>query len=431
MLGITMFSKPKVYVMPIGSITSPDVRSDYESLVGTLKKLDAELVIGSPLNDEVSILERIEEVRKYDFDASIVLSLHGFTGHLQALFVDHVKLPTVIWTLPSRYSFPTAASAVGYLRERGLKVRLIHSPPTDLSVLKDIEEFIKVAALLRRLSNVRIGVVGGIIPPMVASHYDRTILKDRFGVDVVHIPLNEVMNSFNNVRDDEVNSKLSEVRSKYVLEAPEEGVKKALKLYLAIKKIQEVMRLDAIALECYTELFQLFNVNPCLGFIDDQIIGCEGEVLNVVGLLIARYLSGRSALISDPFSVSRDGVLTFMHCAAPASVAEDSSKVHIVSSEPPSIIRYRIPVVHCRPEIPLTTVTIFRIYGKLIDKVHVTIGNVVSYGISNALQIRVRIDNPSKFLEEVVGNHYVIAFGDIRGGLKLFSKWLGLNYIET
>jgi hypothetical protein len=88
MLGITMFSKPKVYVMPIGSITSPDVRSDYESLVGTLKKLDAELVIGSPLNDEVSILERVEEVRKYDFDASIVLSLHGFTGHLQALFVD-------------------------------------------------------------------------------------------------------------------------------------------------------------------------------------------------------------------------------------------------------------------------------------------------------------------------------------------------------
>ncbi|MEM4557165.1 MAG: hypothetical protein QXY36_04460, partial [Sulfolobales archaeon] len=123
--------------------------------------------------------------------------------------------------------------------------------------------------------------------------------------------------------------------------------------------------------------------------------------------------------------------LTFMHCAAPASIAESPSKVHVVLSEPPSIIKFRIPVVHCRPEIPLTTVTIFRIYGKLIDKIHVTHGDVVSYDLSKALQINVRIDNPSGFVEEVVGNHYVVAFGDIREELKLISNWLGMKYIET
>lgn len=423
--------KPKVYVMPVGSTASPDVLSDYEGMLNSLRKLNADLVVGSPLNDEVSILRRVEEVRKSDFDAVVVLSLHGFTGHLQALFSDALGLPTVIWTLPVRYSLPTAASAVGYLRERGLKVRLVHGPPTDLGVIKSVERFVKAAAVVNRLGKARIGVVGGIIPPMVASHYDRTILKNRFGVDVVHIPEGEVLKTYNGVSDDEVSSKFKDLSSKYLVNAPEDGVKKALKLYLALKKVQESLKLDAIALECYTELFQSFNVNPCLGYVDDQVIGCEGEVLNVVGLLIARWLCGREALISDPFSVSKDGVLTFMHCAAPASVAESPSKVHVVLSEPPSIIRFRIPVVHCRPEIPLTTVTIFRIYGKLVDKIHVTHGNVVSYDLSKALQMNVRIDNPSGFVEEVVGNHYVLAFGDIREELKLISNWLGMKYVET
>ncbi|MCS7108375.1 MAG: hypothetical protein RMH77_07205 [Sulfolobales archaeon] len=427
-----MFSiKPKVYVMPIGSITNAEVRNDYEGMLNSLKKLDMELVIGSPLNDEVSVIQRAEEIRKSDFDAVVVLSLHGFTGHLQATFADSVGLPTVIWTLPTRYSLPTAASAVGYLRERGLKVRLVHGPPTDLSAIKRVEQFIKVASTINKLSNVRIGVVGGIIPPMVASHYDRTVLKSRFGVDVVHIPLGDLIKTYNEVTDDEVSSKFKEVSSRYSVEAPEEGVRKALKLYLAIKKLQGVLKLDAIALECYTELFQMFSVNPCFGYIDNQIIGCEGEVLNVVGLFIARLLSGREALISDPFSVSKDGVLTFMHCAAPSSIAESDSKVHVKLAEPPSIIKVRIPVIHCRPEIPLTEVTIFRIYGKSIDKVHVTHGNVVSYDLSKALQINVKIDDPAGFIDGVVGNHYVISFGDIREELRLLCGWLGMKYVET
>ncbi|MEM4518041.1 MAG: hypothetical protein QXH46_01645, partial [Sulfolobales archaeon] len=225
--------KPRIYVMPVGSTASSDVLSDYEGMLNSLRKLNADLVIGSPLNDEVSILQRVEEVRRSDFDAVLILSLHGFTGHLQALFSDALGLPTVIWTLPVRYSLPTAASAVGYLRERGLKVRLVHGPPTDLGIIKSIEQFVKVAAVVNRLGKVRIGVVGGIIPPMVASHYDRIILKNKFGVDVVHIPEGEVLRTYNEISDDEVSSKFKDLSSKYLVNAPEDGVKKALKLYLA------------------------------------------------------------------------------------------------------------------------------------------------------------------------------------------------------
>ncbi len=424
-------SRPSVYVMPVGSMDQTDVAQDYNSLLSYIRRLDFDLIVGSPLNDEVSLIRRAHEVSKLNLDALIVVSLHGFTGHLQALFVESVGIPAVIWTFPTRYSFPTSASAVGYLRERGFKVKLVHGAPNDLRAIREMEDFIKVAYTYRRLRYLRIGMIGSIIPPMVASHFDRTILKDRLGVDVEHVPLSELIKVFNELSDDEVLRKLNEIKSKYKVEAPEEGVKKALKLYLAIRKLQELRGLDAIALECYTELFQVFNVNPCLGYVNDQIIGCEGEILNVIGLIIAKCLTGKPALISDPFSVSHDGVLTFMHCAAPASIAEDPSKTHVVLSEPPSIIKARIPVVHCRPEIPLTTVTIFRLYGKYIDKIHATTGTVVGYDLSKALQIKVKIDNPRAFVDSVVGNHYVIAFGDLRSQLRQLSEWLGIKYIET
>ncbi|MEM4856303.1 MAG: hypothetical protein QXW61_06770, partial [Sulfolobales archaeon] len=61
--------KPRIYVMPVGSTASSDVLSDYEGMLNSLRKLNADLVIGSPLNDEVSILQRVEEVRRSDFDA--------------------------------------------------------------------------------------------------------------------------------------------------------------------------------------------------------------------------------------------------------------------------------------------------------------------------------------------------------------------------
>jgi len=417
--------------MPLGALTSQDIVDDYESFINSIKGLGLDLIITDPLNDDVSVLGKAREIRKLDVDALLIFALHGFTGHLQALAAEEVGVPTLIWSLPTRYSFPTSASAVGCLRDRGFRVKLIHAVPNDVEALKEVESFTKVAAVVNKLRRIRLGVIGGIIPPMVASYYDKNILRDRLGVDAVHIPIHELMSRYEGVSDDEVSRKLGEIKAKYLVKADEGDVRKPLKLYLAIKRLQDELRLDGVVLECYTELFDMFKVNPCLGYIDNQVIGCEGDVVNAVGLLIAQYLTGKPAIISDPYAVSRDGIITFMHCAAPASVADDPRKVSIVRAEPPSIIRARIPVIHCRPQVPPGTVTMFRIYGRYLDKMHVTSGELISSDISRALELKIKVDSPAGFINEVAGNHYVIALSDIRKELKLMCSWLGIKYIET
>ena len=172
--------------MPLGALTSPDIVNDYESAINAVKRLDLNLIITDPLNDEVKVLAKAREVRRLDVDALLILALHGFTGHLQVLAAEEIGVPTIIWSLPARYSFPTSASAVGCLRDKGFKVKLIHATPNDLEALKEIELFAKVAATFNKLRRTRLGVIGGIVPPMVASYYDKNILK---AVSYTHLTL--------------------------------------------------------------------------------------------------------------------------------------------------------------------------------------------------------------------------------------------------
>ncbi len=424
--------KPKICLVPFGRLSSEDIVKDYEMFLGSIKKLDFDLIVTDPVDNEVAAINKGREIKKLDFDLLLSFALHGFTGHLQAKLAEEVGKPVVIWSLPSRYSLPTSGLAYGRLIEKGIKIKHIHALPDDSEALSELRRFATVAAVINKLSKLRLGAIGHPTPPMISSHFNRNVLKDRLGVDVVYITVSDLLRKFREISNKDVEIKLLEIKSKYRVRASEQAIWKAVKLYLALKKIQEELGLDGVAVECYTELYPIFGVNPCLGFIDDQLIGCEMDILNTVGAIIAQYLTNKPALITDPYSVSKDGVVTFIHCAAAASISEEAGSVDILEAEPPSIIKEKVMAVHCRPKVPEgKIVTVFRIYGRLFDTIYATLGRVVSSSISKGVEFKVKIDNPREFINYTTGNHFVVAFGDIRHELKLLSEWLKIKYIET
>jgi L-fucose isomerase-like protein len=168
-----------------------------------------------------------------------------------------------------------------------------------------------------------------------------------------------------------------------------------------------------------------------MGFVENAYtLACEGDVMLCASLLMVKYLTGVSACSGDVYDLDLSGVLTLVHCGAPASLATDKREVVLAKS--PLAMERGFETINCRPLLAEGPVTLVRFYGRDCDQIHIAMGDLLSSEQVKNLMVRVRlVGNRWEFLEQCSGNHYVVAPGDIRAELKLLCKWLGITLNET
>jgi L-fucose isomerase-like protein len=125
-----------------------------------------------------------------------------------------------------------------------------------------------------------------------------------------------------------------------------------------------------------------------------------------------------------------DGILTLIHCGAPASLSSNREATMVSKSQ--LALERGFETLTCRPHLESGTVTLFRFYGTECDKLHLASGELLGSELSPNLTVQVKLKgNRWDFLEQCFGNHYVVVAGDIRSELKLLGKWLGITILET
>ena len=95
--------------------------------------------------------------------------------------------------------------------------------------------------------------------------------------------------------------------------------------------------------------------------------------------------------MADVFSVDYNkSLLRIVHASAPASLAGDDSKVRIGMDIPP-LGWGEYTMVTCKPEIPSGPVTIFRLFGWDYDKIHLTIGELLTCNLEKEVKADIKI----------------------------------------
>jgi L-fucose isomerase-like protein len=370
-------------------------------------------------------------VKKYDFDLVVVFSATHGTVRCISSVVKLFHLPAVIWAIPIRYSLATSAIANSYLRERGYHVRLLCNSPIDESVRNEVETAARSAQALKESTRFRIGIVGNLSPLMISIPYDPVLLKRKLGPTIIKIGMDALGNSLKSVTHSDLESELSKIESKYPVKVARNTLSNAARFQLAVRKLVEGKKLDAIALECWTNLFPKYGVNPCLGHLDDLVVGCEGDIVSASGALILKAINGVNPYLTDILSVDKKtNMIELSHCAAPVSLAVDQSEIKISertdkrSAGKTAFVNFKFKT---------GPATLVRFYGRRLNKIHMTFGelkNTGSYwgGISPIMQSR---GNAAEFLENASGNHYLLTYGDLRKELRLFAEWRGLEVLEN
>jgi L-fucose isomerase-like protein len=427
--GVLM-DRPKIGVIPIGKLTSSDIKEDFEFIRSELEQMEAEAIVSNPVFKQIEVVDSAKKLHERNIDLLLLIPLHGAASEQQVLAAEACNTFTLIWSLPSRYSLPSGAIAYGALIDKGFKVKYVYGSP-GAQIRNEIEYTAMVAFAINRLKKSRIGVIGKVFAPIVSSHYDQNLLRDKLGPYIVNVNIADINDALKNTSDEEV-KKLYRKISNFMLKVPEELIEKALRLHVAIKKVVEENELDAIALECWSELLRIFNTNPCLGFMDDEyIISCEGDAVGAALLLMLKYLTGKPAILLDIFSLEKNLLMMGGHCSAPASIAEDG-EVLVCERSPPAMFDIKGKVVSIRPDIKWKEVTLLRISGRNLDKVHMALGEVVDINKTEFMGVKIKLlGNVDEFIENLHGHHYAIAQGNLSKQMKLLCEWLRLKLIIT
>lgn len=153
----------------------------------------------------------------------------------------------------------------------------------------------------------RIGLIGKSSDWLIASGFDIEILRERLGIEVVDIPIEEV-------------TSLGKVDA---------GLSGANAIYDRIKEIIARYQLTAISLRCFDLLTTVENTG-CIALSrlnDDGIpASCEGDIPTLVTMILSKRLYGCPGFQANPARIEPEtGRMLFAHCTLPLSMTRSHS----------------------------------------------------------------------------------------------------------
>ncbi len=429
-----MTNTPIAAVLPVGEFDSGPINSELDDIIRTLRRLGMKLLVADPVADEENARLSIKTLSKKKPDILIIIPLRGLSAQTieAAALASHV--PCMIFPVQGRFALPSSALAVGALRESDIPVELLYVPHDHPDTIEKLRCITRAAGAFSQIRKSRIGIIGGLFPNLVSCSYDPQVVNARLGITLLPISFETIRNTIQSIstKSKEIERARQEIIRTYTVNsADESALNTGIKLHLALKQVALKQEIDGFATECWSAFPKEIGLNPCMGFIEDAYtLACEGDVMLCVSLLILRHLSGSRAYVGDLYDLDPEGILTLVHCGAPASLAADKSRVVLAKS--PLALERGFETMTCRPELDHGPVTTFRFYGRECDRLHLASGELLYSEQSPSLAIKIKINgNRWDFLDQCFGNHYVVAAGDIRKELKQFCKWMKITIFET
>ena len=423
-----------ITVLPIGEFDTELVRREFEAICSVFEALGAALFVADAVSDDEGARKFGQKFSEDDLDLLLIVTLRGLSAPIIETTARTSRVPCLIWPVQGRYALPSSALALGALREAGLPVELHYAPLGQEGSMEALRSITRAAKAYSRLRKSHIGVVGKLFRNLVACRYDPRLVRVRLGVTLAPITFPELQEAMQSAVGctGEVEQLRTEIAASYMVDAEDVPLlDEGIKLHLALKRIAQDRQLDGFAAECWSGFPTQLGLNPCLGFFEDAYaLACEGDVMLCISLLTARYLTSQNVYAGDLYDVSLDGIVTLIHCGGPASLASNKKEVMLAQSQ---LARERgFATMTCRPLLKPGLVTMFRLYGRECDKLHVALGEVVDCDRSSNLTVKVKLNGlRDEFLRECTGNHYLVVPGDIRRELNLLGKWLKISLFNT
>ena len=255
----------------------------------------------------------------------------GLWSHLEQA-IGGVTCPVIVWIIPEPGDAPGrlrlnsmcgANLGSNYLFMRKRWFRAVYGSIHSRHVLSTIETVSKAAYAVRQLKGSRIGVIGDPPTGFYPWDFSDSHVKERFGVELVRIPLDRLIGPSFPETQDIRRSHLAEeaMAMQNISTLDQDEIERSIGLAIAMHRVVEEDGLNAVAIRCWPEIPEQMSCAACFGVSALAGSGiptaCEADVYGALSLLCISYLAGGDSApaLMDLVSVD-DSTAVFWHCGA-------------------------------------------------------------------------------------------------------------------
>ena len=340
----------------------------------------------------------------------VFIASGGTEGKFVEAF-DKLPKPVTLLTDGLQNSLAASLEISAWARQNDMECSVIHDRGEGL--LGEMEKLHLVFEAKRELKGKRIGVIGEPSSWLIASSVDYAKAKEAWGVEFVDIPLSEVGKEFAEADDDEAGLVAETVlrNASSTREPSHEDLRKASRLYLAIRKVAQHHCLSALTIQCFG-LIPATGTTGCLALalLNDSgiVAGCEGDEQTVFTMLLSKTLTGSPGFMGNPSQIDRaTNSILVAHCTIGLSQTVGYRlRSHFESGMGVAI----------QGEMPEEAYTVVKCGGRCLDRLFASgaqlVGNTDFANVCRT-QVRLRMnESVDYFLSRSIGNHHVIVRGD-------------------
>ena len=256
--------------------------------------------------------------------ATMVLVGSGGVEEMVKANIDRLPPYVVLIADGLKNSLAASLEILSWMRLNDRHGRVLHGPISF--IMQGIDDYAAAHEALAKLHGKRVGVIGKPSGWLIASNVDYAAMRERWGIEMVDVPLDEVVEGYEAVTDDEVQDITDQFINKAVgiKEPSRDEVVKAMRLYRSVKGIVERYRLDAFTLNCF-DLIPTTRTTGCvaLALLNQEGIpaGCEGDEQTLLTMLAVQAATGEMTFMANPSKILDNAAheMVFAHCTiAPA-----------------------------------------------------------------------------------------------------------------
>ena len=313
--------------------------------------------------------------------------------------------PFYLLTSGKSNSLAASMEILSYLRQHGLQGEIIHGSP--IFIAYRIKLLAKVEEAWKKLKGCRLGIIGQPSDWLIASVVDPLVVKERLGIELVEIPMSELLEAIEQTPETEQEEHTHR-------QAIKRSLPMAGRIYDALRGLVEQYRLQGFTLRCFDLLTSVHNTG-CLALArlnaEGIVATCEGDVPAMLTMMVSQAALGVTGFQANPASIDPDtGEMLFAHCTIPLNMVEKYElDTHFESGIGVGIRGYM-------KEGP---VTIFKLSGDL-SRCFIAEGELIWNQAKPDLcrtQQVIQLSDPQQaayFLTNPIGNHHIIVPGHQR-----------------
>ena len=374
---------------------------------------------------EVNYIFPEEMDNRWADGATMVLVGSGGVEEMVKANIDRLPSYVVLIADGLKNSLAASLEILSWMRQNNRHGRVLHGP-VDY-IMQGSDDYALAQEALEKLNGMRVGVIGKPSGWLIASNVDFDAMRERWGIEMVNVPLNEVVKGYEAVTDDEVQEITDDFLSRAVgiKEPSRDEVVKAMRLYLSVKRTVDEYCLDAFTLNCF-DLIPTTRTTGCLALalLNQEGIpaGCEGDEQTLLTMLAVQAATGEMTFMANPSKILDNAAheMVFAHC----TIAPAMTDRYIVRDHYESLSGVAVEGIFDPMDM-----TIVKCGGKNMERYFISQARLLECTTNPNMcrtQLRLRLDEPlDYFLERSIGNHHVIVRGNHVERLVTVLRMLG------